>query len=119
MFQIIAALIIIIFFLSKTYWQRKNNKISKSEFIFWFIFWIAAGLFIVLLKKIDYLVASLGFTASGIDVLAYFSIAVIFYFIFKIVIKIEKIEKNITKIIRDDAIKSSSIDTSNFENKNK
>ena len=104
MFQISTALIIILFFLGRTYWQKRNNKISKIEFIFWFIFWFSAGLFIIFIKRIDSLVASLGFSASGIDVLSYLSIAVIFYLIFKIVIKIEKIEKNITEIVRNISI---------------
>ena len=104
MFQILIALIIIFFFLARTYWQKRNNKITKIEFIFWFIFWLLASFFIIFIKKIDTLVANLGFTASGIDVLSYLSIAVIFYLIFKIVIKIEKIEKNITEIVRNISI---------------
>lgn len=105
MFQIVVALLIVLFFLSRTYWQKKNNKISKNEFIFWFIFWSLAGVFIVFIKKIDHLVSNLGFTASGIDVLSYLSIPVIFYLIFKIIVKIERIEKNITEIVREISIK--------------
>ena len=104
MFQISAALIIILFFLSRTYWQKKRNKISKNEFLFWFIFWFAAGVFIIFIKKIDAFVAKLGFSSSGIDILSYLSIPIILYLIFKIMIKIEKIEKNITEIVRNISI---------------
>ncbi len=41
----------------------------------------------------------------GIEVLLYLGIAVLFYFIFRLRLKLEKIEKNITKIIREMAIK--------------
>ncbi|PLX21172.1 DUF2304 domain-containing protein [Candidatus Parcubacteria bacterium] len=100
MFQIYFALIIVLFFLARTYWQKKKKKVSRNEFFFWFVFWLLVGLFILFIKKIDNFVAGLGFSASGIDVLSYLSIALIFYLIFKIIIKIEKIEKNVTELVR-------------------
>lgn len=106
MFQIYIALLVVAFFLSKTFWQKKKNKISNSEFIFWLFFWVLAAFFILFLKKIDAFVARLGFSSSGIDVLTYLSIAVIFYLIFKLIIRLEKIDKNITELVRNISIKN-------------
>ncbi len=105
MLQQIIALIFIIFFVIRIVYQRQKKQISIQEFIFWIIFWIIAGLAIIFIKQIDNLVAELGFSGKGIDVLIYLAIAILFYLVFKLRIKIEKIERNITKIIREIAIK--------------
>jgi small membrane protein len=105
MLQQIIALIIIAFFLSRLYWQKQKNYIGFNEFLFWLVFWLAAALLIISLKAIDKLVAELGFTGTGIEVLLYLSIAILFYLVFRIRLKLEKIEKDITKIVKNIAIK--------------
>lgn len=105
MWQQYLAIFIILFFLSRVFWQWRKNHISKSEFIFWIVFWCLAGFAIIFLKDIDKLVAKLGFSGSGIDILLYLSIVLLFYYIFRLRLRIEKIERDITKIIRDIALK--------------
>lgn len=106
MFQQIIAIIIIIFFIFKLFWQKKKQQIKRNEFIFWMIFWILAGIAILLLKQIDKFVANLGFSGSGIDILFYIAVIVLFYFILKLRLKFEKMNKNITKIVREIALKN-------------
>jgi hypothetical protein len=105
MLQQIIALIIIAFFLSRLIWQKKREKINGQEFVFWLIFWFFSGLAIVFLKKIDQLVAGLGFSGSGIEVLLYVAVAVLFYLIFRVRMKLEKIERDVTKIVREIAMR--------------
>lgn len=105
MTQQIIALIFIAFFLARLYWQKQKNEISSNEFVFWLIFWLVAATSIIALKWIDALVARVGFSGSGIDVLLYLGVALLFYFIFKLRLRLAKIEKNITKIIRHIALK--------------
>jgi len=105
MLQQILALIIIGFFLVRLFWQKRKKQIGANEFIFWLVFWCLAAILILSLKWIDKLVADLGFSGMGIEVLLYLGIAILFYFIFRLRLKLEKIEKNITKIIREMAIK--------------
>ena len=69
--------------------------------MFWQIFWLIAAMSVLFLKKIDILVAGMGFSGSGIEVLLYMAVAVLFYFIFRLRLRLEKIEKNITLIIRE------------------
>ena len=108
-FQQTLALIIIFFFASRLFWQKKNKQINPNEFIFWLIFWLFAGIAIIFLKKIDYLVASLGFSGKGIDILFYFFLIILFYFILRLRLRIAKMEKNITKIVRKIALKDKNI----------
>lgn len=104
MFQQIIALVIILFFLARLYWQKQKNQISANEFIFWLIFWLAAAIAISLLKWIDRFVAGLGFSGSGIEVMLYVGVALLFYFIFRLRLRLEKIEKDITEIVKNTAI---------------
>lgn len=105
MFQQILALIIILFFLSRIFWQKKKKQINNNEFIFWLFFWFIAGFAIISIKKIDRLVAQLGFSGSGIEILFYLAIIILVYLVFKIRIRQAKIEKNITDIVRNMALK--------------
>jgi len=105
MLQQIIALIVIAFFLSRLVWQKQKKQISPSEFLFWLIFWIIAGAAIIGLKLIDRLAADLGFSGSGIDILIYAAVVVLFYFIFRLRLRQEKTERDITKIIREITIK--------------
>jgi small membrane protein len=105
MFQQIIALIIIAFFIARLFWQKKKNYIGLNEFIFWLIFWLTAVLSVIFIKFIDKLVSGLGFSGSGIEVLLYLSVALLFYLIFRLRLKLEKIEKDITKIVKEIALK--------------
>jgi len=101
MWQQFLAFIVIFYFLFRLFWQKKKNEISRNEFVFWLFFWIIALALILFIKEVDRLVASFGFTASGIDVLLYLSVIIIFFLIGRLRLKIEKIEKNLTKIVRE------------------
>lgn len=104
MIQQLLALIIILFFLIRLALQKKQGKINGNEFILWLIFWILSGLAVIFLKEIDRLVASLGFSGTGIEVLLYAGAAVLFYLVFRLRLRLEKIEKDITEIVKNIAL---------------
>lgn len=101
MFQQGVALIIIVFFLSKIIVKKRKKEINNNEFALWIFFWGVVIFAIIFIKKIDSFVANLGFSSSGIEILLYLGIAIIFYFIFRLRLRIEQIERNITKLIRE------------------
>lgn len=103
--QQIIALLIIIFFMFRVFWQKKKQEINTQEFLFWQFFWIAAAVAIISLRSIDRFVAGLGFSASGIDVLLYLAVAALFYFIIRLRLRLARMEKDITKIVRDISLK--------------
>jgi|WetSurMetagenome_2_1015567.scaffolds.fasta_scaffold603366_2 small membrane protein len=106
MLQQLLALLIIIFFLSRLFWQKKKNEISVVEFIFWLCFWFLAMLAIIFIHSIDEFVASLGFSSSGINILFYIGTIILFYLILKLRLRLEKIERHVTKIVREIALVS-------------
>lgn len=105
MIQQIIAVLIIIFFLIKLFRQWKKKNISINEFCFWMIFWITAMLVIFFIKPIDRLVINMGFSASGINLAFYLAVMLLFYLIFKIRLKMLKIEKDLSEIARQISLK--------------
>ncbi len=106
MLQQIIALIVILFFVFRLFIQKKDAKINSGEFIVWLIFWILAGGAIVFLKEIDRFAAYVGFSSSGISVLLYAGFVILFYLVFKMRLRLERQERNISQIIREIAIKN-------------
>lgn len=98
MFQQILAIIIIAFFLIRLFRQKKKNKITSSEFSVWLVFWLVALIAIIFLKQIDALVADLGFSGTGINVLVYLALLVLIYFVFRMRLTLAKMEKNISEL---------------------
>lgn len=106
MLQQVIAIVFIFFFVSRLFWQKKKGQIKNEELLFWLVFWTLACIAILFIKQIDSFVASLGFSSSGISILFYVAVFILFYFIFRLRLRIERIEKNITKIVRDMALKN-------------
>jgi hypothetical protein len=105
MIQQALALIIIIFFFTKILNQKRKKQISSNEFTLWTVFWSLAALAIVFIKQIDVLFAKIGFSEPSISFLFYISVVVLFYLIFKLRLRMAKLEKNITEVVRNIALK--------------
>ena len=106
MFQQLIALIIIALFLARLFWQKQKNHLSLNEFIFWFTFWIFSAGLVIFIKLIDRLVQGLGFSGSGIEILLYLTVVILFYLMFRLRLKLEKIEKDITLLVKEMALKN-------------
>lgn len=98
MLQQILAIIIIFFFLVRLFEQKRKNKITANEFTTWLIFWLIALTAIIFLKKIDTLVADLGFSGTGINVLVYLAVLALIYLVFRMRLNMAKMEKNISEL---------------------
>jgi hypothetical protein len=104
MIQQSIALIIIIVFIIRLFILKKKDKVSANEFIFWLIFWLLAGLGIAFVKYLDRMAVALGFSASGIQIILYAAVAILFYMNFRLRLKVEKMDKDITKVARKIAL---------------
>jgi len=106
MIQELLALIVIFLFLGRLGWQLYKQQIPRGQFVFWLVFWLIGGILIIFIKEIDTFVAQLGFSSSGIQILFYIAVAIIFYFIFRMRLKMEKIESELTVVTRLLALRS-------------
>jgi small membrane protein len=107
MLQQSIALLIIIIFVVRLFVLKKKDKVSANEFIFWLIFWLIAASGIIFVKHLDRLAAALGFSASGIQIILYVAVAALFYMNFRLRLKVEKMNKDITSVVRKIAIDES------------
>lgn len=90
---------IIIFFIVNLLSKLRRGELSTISFIFWLIFWLA-GIIIINWPESTFFLARILGIGRGADVIIYFSIILIFYFIFYFSIKLRKIEKEITTLVR-------------------
>lgn len=98
MLQQILAVIIIFFFLIRLFKQKKAKEINTNEFFLWLIFWLISLTAIICLKQIDALVARLGFSGAGINILVYLVVLALVYLVFRMRLTLAKMEKNISAL---------------------
>lgn len=106
MITIIQILLIIfaLFALSRVITQFRKNKITLTEFIIWDIIWLVV-IVVALMPAITSFFANIVGIKRGVDFLIYIGMTLLFYLVFRIYVKIENMEQNITKIVREAAIK--------------
>lgn len=103
---IIQVLIIIfaIFAWSRAFLRMRGKNISIGEFSFWSLIWsvvIFVGLFPSVISKASWLVG----IERGVDLAIYVSIILLFYLMFRLYVKIDEHDKQVTKLVREMAIK--------------
>jgi small membrane protein len=88
-----------VFALSRAYLRFKEKKLSSPAFFFWFGLWMV-GTIVVIVPDMATRVANLFGIGRGADVVIYSSIAILFYMVFRVYIKIEDTQKQITDLAR-------------------
>lgn len=80
-----------------------RKQIRLSELFSWVFFWLVSAGF-VLWPEASSRLAELVGVGRGVDVMLYLALLLVFYLLFKIFVKFEKIEREITLLARRDAI---------------
>lgn len=101
--QIIVSLfvLIIVFRLFKKF---KDNTLKTLEFIGWLLLWLTVVVVFWLPQTTSYLALILGI-GRGVDLAIYVALLVIFYLIFRVYLRIDRQQREITKIVRHLALK--------------
>jgi len=99
----ILLILFFIFALVKVSVRYKKGELKIGVFIGWTLFWIIAGIVAIIPNSTSYFAGLVG-VGRGADLVVYLSLALIFFMIFRLYIRIENQEKNITKIVRKDAL---------------
>ena len=105
MIQQVIAILILVFFIFKLGREWKKKSITINEFFFWLIFWSIGVVIILFIKPIDKLVMDLGFSSSGINLVFYVAVLMLFYLIFRMRLRMVKMEKDITELSRKISLK--------------
>ncbi|MBU0466345.1 MAG: DUF2304 family protein [Nanoarchaeota archaeon] len=77
----------------------RRSKISESKFIMWAVIWLALAI-IAFFPEIVFFLAGLIGIERAKDLPIYLSIILLFYLVFKIGIKIENINHEITRLVK-------------------
>jgi hypothetical protein len=86
--------------------RKKQNLLDSKGFIFFTVFWILVILVVAWPESSNKIARILGI-GRGSDLIIYVALCAISFVLFKINMKIEKINRDITKLVRKDAIKNS------------
>lgn len=100
-------IILLVFFLfawSRVFKKYRSSEIKLKELIIWSVFWLIAGVVVLVPNSTNTIAGFVGI-GRGADLVVYISLALLFYILFRIFYRLEKIEKNITKITRELALK--------------
>jgi hypothetical protein len=94
----------IIFVVSRIILRYRERKLTPGEFIGWTLFWVIVEATLILPQTTDYLARFLG-VGRGVDAIIYLALIVLFYLIFRIYVRLEFIDHEITAIVRKVALK--------------
>ena len=101
-YQVLVVLIAILAVL--LVFNRYNKKrTSLQTFIMWTTLWLLLAIFAIIPESSGFLADFLGI-GRGLDLILIFGIIGAFYLIFRLYLKIEKIDQDITKLVRKIAI---------------
>lgn len=99
LFKILFLLFVLII-LIKLAGRLRNKQIRVTNFLIWLFFWLIAITIVIYPESTNYLARLLG-VGRGADVVVYFSLAAIFYFIFYFTVRLHIIDTKIAKIVRN------------------
>ncbi len=89
--------------MSRTYLRLKEGNMNTLSFVFWMINWILVGV-IAFWPGVTQQIAEFLGIERGIDAIVYFSIVLLFYLIYRSYVKIEHLDQQITKVVRNEAL---------------
>jgi small membrane protein len=104
--MLVIQILLIVFFmfaLVKVASRWRAGYLSTGGFIGWSLFWVASAI-VVLSPDSTFYLAKLVGVGRGADLVVYAALVIIFFIIFKLMIKIEMLNKDITKLTRKIAL---------------
>ncbi len=95
-----AIIVLFAFFaLSRMYLRFREGKMSKGEVFFWSAIWAGVIILVFIPQVTDYFSDLLGIK-RGINIVIYGSILLLFYLLFRVYIKLETMNKELTELVR-------------------
>lgn len=95
--------IFVIFAVSRVALRFKEGKISTPAMFGWVFLWTAVEL-IIWVPEVTTSIARILGIGRGADLIIYSSIVVLFYLVFRVYVKLEDIERQITTLVRKIAL---------------
>lgn len=84
--------------------KRKKGELSLRSGFFWTLLWIAADVAVLVPNATTVIANTLGI-GRGTDLALYVSVVLVFFILFRLHVKLEALNRDITKVVRDKALK--------------
>ncbi len=94
------AIVFALFALSRAILRFREHAIALRELLFWAVIWIGVVL-LAFLPGLTALPARFFGIGRGVDAVIYISIIVMFYLLFRMYTKVDAMEQQITKVVRE------------------
>jgi hypothetical protein len=91
------------FAVARTFGQFRRGRLPRRSFFFWLFFWVVFATVVFLPWTTEAIARAVG-VGRGVDLAIYVSLAVLFYISFRLFVKIEDLEREITKMVRQEAL---------------
>lgn len=101
----ILLIVLILIIITRVFDRYKKRDIQKNELIAWLVFWVIAAGFVAWPDASSWLALTLG-VGRGVDLMVYLAIMLVFYLIFRLFVRIEHMEQDITKLVQELALKN-------------
>jgi small membrane protein len=101
----ILIIIFVLFAWSRAFLRLRGKNISIGEFSFWSFIWLAVIFMDLFPDVISGLSTYLGI-GRAVDLLMYVSVILLFYLMFRLYVKMDIQSKELTKLVREIAIKN-------------
>jgi small membrane protein len=86
-------------------WRRvRGGVIRPIEGIGWTVAWIAAGI-VIARPDATSMIANLVGVGRGVDLVLYAAVIALFFLVFRIFIAVDRVEREITDVVRREALK--------------
>lgn len=95
-YLLIAVIVLIVLRVTR---QFKRGGFNVREYILWLVVWLG-GAFVIIRPQTATFVANLVGVGRGTDFMVYISVVVLFYLVFRVLIKQERVEREITRLVR-------------------
>lgn len=96
-------ILFVIFAVYKTAVRLRRREITVGQLIFWCLVWVAIAT-AAIFPEWTTVVANRFGVGRGTDFLLYLSVAVLLYTSFKLTVRVQKLDRDITKVVRREAL---------------
>lgn len=97
-------IIFILFAASRAWLRFKGGSLHLGSLVFWIIIWLTATIAVLLPDETTKISQFLGI-GRGVDIVIYTAIAILFYLVFRLHVYLEEIRSEISRLIRELALK--------------
>ncbi|MFZ6035956.1 MAG: DUF2304 domain-containing protein [Patescibacteria group bacterium] len=93
----------VVFAASRAYLRYRSGSISNLALFIWLFLWFAVAFFVWWPHAAAVIADTVG-VGRGVDALVYISIVALFYGVFRLYVKLEFMEREITQLVRNKAL---------------